>query len=137
MQETAQCHIVEDLSIIMRLCSGLRMKKLNELCIEYKKEVLDLIDKSVSQQTIAEQCGVAKPTIGNINRSRNMTLKAWKENCSNKRKQKVCKTDSESANVLILKCFEKCHVTNIAVIRPEAKSAIIIDTEIGNYIYIR
>jgi hypothetical protein len=49
------------------------------------------VEKGVSQQTIAEQCGVAKPRIGNIKKKRNMILKAWKENCSTKRKQNVCK----------------------------------------------
>jgi hypothetical protein len=41
---------------------------------------------------VAEQYCVAKPRIGNIKENRNMILKAWK-NCSNKRKQKVCKKD--------------------------------------------
>jgi hypothetical protein len=46
-----------------------------------------LVEKGVSQ------CGVAKPRIGNVKKKRNMILEAWKENCSNRRKQKVCKGD--------------------------------------------
>jgi hypothetical protein len=35
--------------------------------MEKKKEVLDLIDKGVSQRTIAVQFIVVKSTVGNIN----------------------------------------------------------------------
>jgi DNA invertase Pin-like site-specific DNA recombinase len=49
---------------------------LNEVNMEKKKEVLDLIDKGVSERTIAVQFGVAKSTVGNINKNRDAVLKA-------------------------------------------------------------
>jgi hypothetical protein len=41
--------------------------------------VLDLIDKGVSQRTTVVQFGVAKSTVGNINKNRGTILKAWEE----------------------------------------------------------
>jgi DNA invertase Pin-like site-specific DNA recombinase len=45
---------------------GSKRKRLNDLNMEKKKEVLDLIDKGVSQRKIAVQFSVAKSTVGNI-----------------------------------------------------------------------
>jgi hypothetical protein len=90
-------------------------KRLNELSIEHKKEVWNLIDKGVNQLTNAVQSGVAKSTVGNINKNRDVILKAWQENCSNERKQKLRKTDNEFFNILTLKCFQKCCAVGIAV----------------------
>jgi DNA invertase Pin-like site-specific DNA recombinase len=68
---------------------GSKRKRLNGLNMEKKKEVLDLIDKGVSERTIAVHFGVVKSTVGNINKNRGAILKAWEENCSNERKQKL------------------------------------------------
>jgi IS30 family transposase len=86
---------------------GCKRKRLNELNMEKKKEVLDLIDKGVSQRTIAVQFGVAKSTVGNINKNRSAKLKAWGENCSNERKPKLRRTDSENVNDVTLHFFSK------------------------------
>jgi DNA invertase Pin-like site-specific DNA recombinase len=48
---------------------GSKRKRLNELNMENKKEVLDLIEKGGSQQTIAVQFGVMKSTVGNIKKT--------------------------------------------------------------------
>jgi DNA invertase Pin-like site-specific DNA recombinase len=37
--------------------------------MEKKKEVLDLIDKGISQRTIAVHFGVAKSTVGNVKKT--------------------------------------------------------------------
>jgi hypothetical protein len=73
----------------------------HELNIEHKKDILGSTDKSVR----------------NINMDRNM-MKAWDENCSNERKHnKLYKTDNESVNILVLKCFQKCHTMDITCTR--------------------
>ena len=41
--------------------------------------MLDLNDKDLCQQTTVVQFGVAKSTVGNINKNRGATLKAWEE----------------------------------------------------------
>jgi hypothetical protein len=46
---------------------GCKRKRLEELNMEEKKEVLDIIDKAVSQRIIAVQFIVVKATVGNIN----------------------------------------------------------------------
>lgn len=56
----------------------------NELNVKHKKDVLNLRGTDVSQRT-AQQCGVATSTVGNVNKNRNMTLKAWEENCTKNR----------------------------------------------------
>jgi transcriptional regulator with XRE-family HTH domain len=48
--------------------------------------VLNLIAKGVSQRAIAVQFGVAKSTIGNIDKNREAILKAWEENFDSERK---------------------------------------------------
>jgi FixJ family two-component response regulator len=45
---------------------GSKRKRLNELNMEKKEKVLDLIHKGVSQRTIAVQVTVAKSTVGNL-----------------------------------------------------------------------
>lgn len=85
---------------------------------EKKKEVLDLINKHVCQQTTEVQFGVAKSTVGNINKNRGAIIKAWEETSSNKRKQKLCRTDNENVNACITRqSFLKCGMT-IPVIGP-------------------
>jgi DNA invertase Pin-like site-specific DNA recombinase len=56
--------------------------------MEKKKDVLDLIDKGVSQRTIAMQFGVAKSTLGNVKKM-GAILKASEEHCSSERKRKL------------------------------------------------
>jgi len=51
--------------------------------------VLELIDKYLCQQTTEVQFGVAKSTVGNINKNRGAILRAWEETSNNKRKQKL------------------------------------------------
>jgi hypothetical protein len=51
--------------------------------------VLDLIDKYLCQQITEVQFGVAKSTVGNINKNRGTILKAWEETSSNKREEKL------------------------------------------------
>jgi hypothetical protein len=51
--------------------------------------LLDLIDKYLYQQTTEVQFGVAKSTVGNINKNRGTIVQAWEENSSNKREQKL------------------------------------------------
>jgi FixJ family two-component response regulator len=50
---------------------GSERKRLNELNMEKEKEVLDIIDKGVSQRKIAVQFTVAKSTVGNIKTGKN------------------------------------------------------------------
>jgi hypothetical protein len=57
-----------------------KWKKLKEFTVKHKKEVLDLIDKGVSQWTIAVQFDFAKSLIGNINENTFVILKAWEGN---------------------------------------------------------
>jgi len=77
--------------------------------------VLDLTDKYLCQQTTEVQFGVAKSTVGNINKNRGAILKAWEETSSNKRKQKLCRTDNENVNAITRQSFLK-HGMNIPVI---------------------
>jgi hypothetical protein len=63
------------------------------------------------------QFGVAKSTVGNINKNRGAILKAWEENCSNERKRKLRRTDKENVNAVTLPFFLKCGM-NILVIGP-------------------
>jgi IS30 family transposase len=74
--------------------------------MEKKKEVLDLIDKGVSQRAIAVQFGVAKSTVGNIKKNRDSIMKAWEENCSNERKRKLGRTDNENVNSVTYSFFK-------------------------------
>jgi hypothetical protein len=55
----------------------------SELNVTHKKDVLSLRETGVSQRT-AQQFGVATSTVGNVNKNRNMILKAWEENCTKK-----------------------------------------------------
>jgi DNA invertase Pin-like site-specific DNA recombinase len=55
------------------LAGCVRFQKLDELTIEKKKGVLDLIAKGVGKRAIAVQSGVAKSTIGNICKNRDNT----------------------------------------------------------------
>jgi FixJ family two-component response regulator len=82
------------------MCS--KRKKLNELTIEKKKEVLDLIAKGVGQRAIAVQSGAAKSTTGNIDKIREAILKAWEENYDSERKRKLRKTDNTAVNIITL-----------------------------------
>jgi hypothetical protein len=91
---------------------GSKRKKLNELNI--KKNVLDLVDKGVSKPT-AVQFGVAKSTVGNINKNRDAILKSLEENCSNERKRKLRKTDNEAVNLITLQFFLKGRAMNIPI----------------------
>jgi hypothetical protein len=95
-----------------------KRKRLNELNIDKKKEVLYLLDKVVSQRTVAVHFGVAKSTVGNINKNRGAILKAWEENCSDERKRKVRRTDNENVNPVTLQYFLKCRGMNIPVTGP-------------------
>jgi hypothetical protein len=56
----------------------------SELNVTHKKAVLSLRETDVSQRTTAQQFGVATSTVGNVNKNRNMILKAWEENCTKK-----------------------------------------------------
>jgi hypothetical protein len=51
------------------------------------------------------QFGVAKSTIGNIDRNRNAILKDWEENCDSERKRKLRKTDNAAVNTIKLHFF--------------------------------
>jgi hypothetical protein len=56
----------------------------NKLNVKHKEEVLNLRNIGVGQRTIAQQCGEATPMVRNVNKNRNMTLKASEENCTKK-----------------------------------------------------
>lgn len=58
-------------------------RKLVELSIDKKKEVLDLIARGSSQRKLADQFGVAKSTIGNIAKNKDSIVNSWLGNCSN------------------------------------------------------
>jgi DNA invertase Pin-like site-specific DNA recombinase len=45
--------------------------------MEKKKEVLDIIDKGVSQRTIAVRFGVVKSTLGNIIQKQGCNTEGW------------------------------------------------------------
>jgi len=60
-----------------------------------------LIDKGVSQRTIAVQFDFAMLATENINKNRVVIPKAREENCSNERKRKLRETDSEAVNIPI------------------------------------
>jgi hypothetical protein len=77
-----------------------------------------LIDKGINQRAIAVQFGVARSTIGNINKNRDAILKSCEENCSNERKRKLHKTDNEAVNLIALQIFQKCHTKDIAITGP-------------------
>jgi hypothetical protein len=97
---------------------GSKRKGLKELNMENKKDVLDLIDNGVSQPTIAAQFGVAKSTVGNINKNTDAILKASKEHCSSERKRKLRRTDNENVNAVTLQSFLKCLGVNNPVTGP-------------------
>jgi hypothetical protein len=77
-----------------------------------------LIDKGVSHRTTAVQFGVAKSTIGNINKNRDAIMQSWEQNCSNERKRKLRKTDNEAVNLITLQFFQKCHAMDIPITGP-------------------
>ena len=86
--------------------------------MENKKEVLDLIDRGVSERTVAVQFGVAKCTVGNIKKRGGPILEVWEENCNNERKQKLRRTDNENVNAVTLQFFLKCCGMNIPITGP-------------------
>lgn len=101
---------------------GIKRKKIIELTIEMKKEVLDLLDKGDSQRKIAEAFSVAKSTVGNIGKNRIEILKAWNENCCSERKRKLRKTENEELNNLVFEFFCKCRSIDIPVSGPMLQS---------------
>jgi DNA invertase Pin-like site-specific DNA recombinase len=86
---------------------GSKRKRLDELNMEKRKEVLDLIGKVVSQRKTAVQFGAATSTVGNIKQKQGPILKDWEENCSNGRKRKLRRTDNENGNAVTLQRFLK------------------------------
>ena len=80
---------------------GSKRKRLNELHMEKKNEVLDLIDRGVSERTVAVQFGVANCSAGN-KQNRGTVLKAWEENRSSDRQRKLRRTDNDNVNAVTL-----------------------------------
>jgi hypothetical protein len=97
---------------------GCKRERVNVLNVEKKKEALDSIDKGVSQRKIAVLFGLAKSVVGNRNKNRGATLKAWEENCSNGKKRKLRRTDNRNVNAVTLQFFLKCRGMNSPVTAP-------------------
>jgi hypothetical protein len=94
---------------------GSKRKRLNELHMEKKNEVLDLIDRGVSERTVAVQFGVANCSAGN-KQNRGTVLKAWEEHCSSDRQRKLRRTDNDNVNAVTLhlvRLLDKCYWTNV------------------------
>ena len=103
------------------ICIKLKMAKRKlqtELSLQKKSEVLLRIQKSESQHKLAEQYDVSKTTIVNINKNEHSIINSVESNCSQNRKWKMRKTESEKVNNIMLEFFIKCRTQNIPVTGP-------------------
>src|SRR5215469_14651967 len=102
-----------------------KRKLQTELSLQQKSEVLLRIQKGESQRKLAEQYGVSKTTIANINKNEYSVINAVESNCSQNRKRKIRKTENEEVNNIILEFLIKCRAQNIPVTGPmlQAKAA--------------
>ena len=93
----------------------LSKRKYTELDIEKKVEIIALINKKVSQRTIARQFAISKTTVVNIGKNKDAILEMSYLNRRGKIKRKVRKTNNEPVNSAVLKFFEHCRFNDIPV----------------------
>jgi transposase len=83
-----------------------------------ESEVLLRIQKSESQRKLAKRYGVSKTTIVNIKKNEHSIINSVESNCSQNRKRKMRKTESEEVKNIMLEFFIKCRAQNIPVTSP-------------------
>ncbi|XP_064474541.1 tigger transposable element-derived protein 4-like [Ornithodoros turicata] len=98
-------------------------RKLVELTLERKKEVLDKLYGGATCRQVAEEFKISKLTVSKIGTSRDEILCAWEQNSSSKRKRIIRKTDNESVNEKVLHFFFDCRSKNIPVSGPMLQEA--------------
>lgn len=91
-------------------------KKSIELSMRHKKEVLDLLDKGVSQRKVAEQFDISKTSVNNIARRKLEILKASEENGD--RKRRIRATPNDVINNKVWDFVVTCRAANIKVQGP-------------------
>ena len=104
-------------------------RKLNELTIDKKKEVLDKLEKGNTTRFFAAEYGLSQKTISNIKQSRHTVMELWNANCSSERRRRMRQTEYGEIDILTYKFFEMCRSKNIPVNGPllQSKSKIIAD----------
>ncbi|XP_064479102.1 tigger transposable element-derived protein 6-like [Ornithodoros turicata] len=98
-------------------------RKLVELTLERKKEVLDRLYGGATCRQVAEEFKISKSTVSKIGTSRDEILCAWEQNSSSKRKRIIRKTGNESVNNKVLHFFFDCRSKNIPVSGPMLQEA--------------
>lgn len=98
-------------------------RKLVELTLERKKEVLDRLHGGATCRQVAEEFKISKSTVSKISTSRDEILRAWEQNSNSKRKRILRKTDNESVNEKVLHFFFDCRSKNIPVSGPMLQEA--------------
>ncbi|XP_021934281.1 tigger transposable element-derived protein 6-like [Zootermopsis nevadensis] len=89
-------------------------RKLVELTLEKKKEVLDLLKIGESCRKLAEKYGISKSTVSNINSNRAAITDAWERKCNAHRKR-LRKTPHDELNDKVLEFFRCCRAKNIPI----------------------
>jgi FixJ family two-component response regulator len=72
-------------------------RKLVELTLEKKKEILDHLSKGESCRKLTEDFGISKFTVSDISSNRAAITDAWEKNYSVERKR-ICKTPHDELN---------------------------------------
>lgn len=98
-------------------------RKLLELTLDKKKEVLDRIQAGRTCRQVAEEFAVSKSTVSKISTSKEEILRAWEENGNSKRKRLARKTEYENINAKVLEFFVDCRSKNIPVSGPMLQEA--------------
>ena len=102
-----------------------KWKLQTELSLQQKSEFLLRIQKGERQRKLAAQYGVSKMTIVNFKKNEHFIINSVESNCSQNRKRKMRKPESEEVNNIMVEFFIKCRAQNIPVTGPmlQAKAA--------------
>jgi hypothetical protein len=100
-------------------------RKLVELSIDKKKEILDRLESGTTGTDLAKEYGVAKSTISAIKKNRDMILLSWQNNCSSERKRAIRSDDANNLNSKMMDFYHLCRQKNIpltgAILQEKAK----------------
>lgn len=106
---------------------SIKRKAPNELTVDKKKQVLDMVDKGMSYRKVSENFSIANATVTNIVRNRTSIVKLWEDNCSHDRKRKMRQTENDEVNEKVLEFFTKCRAAEFIVL--QCNQNVITDDE--------
>ena len=85
-------------------------RKLVELFIDKKKEVIDHLNRGASCRELAKEYNVSPQTISNIKTKSQTILELWDSNCSINRIRKIRVTEHDQVNKQLLSFFKDAGV---------------------------